>query len=119
MKIKSIIDTKLEGYLKSDIKLLGLPTDFTLDLKGYSKKYYGRYYIQEKRIVVFINDVNGNQLPYHEILDTVLHEAIHHHQHHYEEGFVRLKGVMHNLDFKRMYEEKMSKLREWEVIPCA
>ena len=40
MKIKSIIDTKLEGYLKSDIKLLGLPTDFTLDLKGYSKKYY-------------------------------------------------------------------------------
>ena len=62
MKIKSIIDDKLEGYLKSDIKLLGLPTDFTLDLKGYSKKYYGRYYIQEKRIVVFINDVNGNTL---------------------------------------------------------
>ena len=86
---------------------------------GNYKKYYGRYYIQEKRIVVFINDVNGNQLPYHEILDTVLHEAIHHYQHHYEEGFVRLKGVMHNLDFKRMYEEKMSKLREWEVIPCA
>ena len=25
----------------------------------------------------------------------------------------------YNSNFKRMYEEKMSKLREWEVIPCA
>lgn len=119
MKMKSIIDTKLEGYLKSDIRLLDLPVDFKLDLKGYSKKYYGRYYIHEKRIVVFIHDSKGNQLPYHEILDTVLHEAIHHYQHHYEEGFVRLKGVMHNLAFKKMYAEKVSKLRELEVIPCA
>lgn len=119
MKIKSIKDTKLESYLISDIKLLGLPTDFTLDLKGYSKKYYGRYYSHEKRIVVFIHDQNGNILPYHEILDTVLHEAIHHYQHYHEKGFIRLKGVMHNLNFKKMYEEKMSKLRELEVIPCA
>lgn len=119
MKIKSITNTKLEGYLKSDIKLLGLPTDFELDLKGYSKRYYGRYYINEKRIVVFIHDRNDNELPYHEILDTVLHEAIHHYQHHYEKGFVRLKGVMHNLNFKRMYAEKVSMLKELEVIPCA
>lgn len=119
MKMKSIKDVKLEGFLKSDIRLLGLPTDFILDLKGYSKKYYGRYYIHEKRIVLFIHDINGNLLPYHELLDTVLHEAIHHYQHYYQEGYVRLQGVMHDLSFKRMYEEKVSKLRELEVIPCA
>lgn len=119
MKMKSIIDTKLESYLKSDIKLVGLPTDFTLDFKGFSKRYYGRYYIQEKRIVVFIHDEQGNQLPYHEILDTVLHEAIHHYQHHHDKGFIRLKGVMHNLDFHKTYEESMNKLIDWEVIPCA
>ena len=116
---RKIIDSKLEGYLKSDIKLLGLPTDFDLEFRGFSANYYGRYYIKDKKIVVYILDNNENQLPYHEILDTVLHEAIHHYQHHYEIGFIRMKGVMHNLNFHKMYAEKKSKLIELEVIPCA
>ena len=116
---EKIIDSTLEGYLKSDIKLLHLPTDFELEFRGFSKKYYGRYYIKEKKIVVYILDNNGERLPYHEILDTVLHEALHHYQHYHEIGFIRIKGVMHNLKFNKMYEEKKSKLIEWEVIPCA
>lgn len=114
-----IKDEKLESYLKSDIRMLGLPTDFKLEFRGFSKKYYGRYKVNEQVIIVYILDEYDNQLPYHQILDTVLHEAIHHYQHHYEKGFVRLHGVMHNPQFKHMYTEKVSKLREWEVIPCA
>ena len=41
MRMK-IEDTRLESYLKSDIRMLGLPTDFKLDFRGYSKKYYGK-----------------------------------------------------------------------------
>lgn len=116
---QKIIDSTLEGYLKSDIKLLNLPTDFDIEFRGFSANYYGRYYIKDKKIVVYILDNNGERLPYHEILDTVLHEAIHHYQHHYEVGFIRMRGVMHNLNFHKMYEEKKYKLIEWEVIPCA
>lgn len=108
----------LESHLKSDLKVIGLPTDFTLEFRGYSKTYLGRYYVEKKKVVVYIHDVYGNEIPYHEILDTVLHEAIHHYQHHYDPSFVRLSGVMHNLDFKRVYNEKVSKLVEWEVLPC-
>lgn len=114
-----IDDKQLEGYLKSDIRLLNLPTDFTLEFRGFSSKYYGRYYIKEKKIVVYILDNNGDRIPYHEILDTVLHEAIHHYQHYYEIGFVRIKGVMHNVNFKKLYNEKLYKLMDLGVIPCA
>lgn len=114
---QKIEDKQLESYLKSDLKLLGLPTDFTLEFRGYSSTYYGRYYISKKKIVVYILDEDGNTCPYHEILDTVLHEAIHHYQHHYEEGFVRTKGVMHNVNFNRLYTEKIDKLKQLEVIP--
>ena len=115
----NIDDKTLIGYLKSDLKLIGLPTDFELDLRGYSKAYYGRYYIVEKKVVLYAKDENGNTLPYHELLDTVMHEAIHHYQYYYEEGFKRVKGVMHNPKFKAMYSECLAKLHELEVIPCA
>ena len=118
MRMK-IEDKRLESYLKSDIRMLGLPTDFKLDFRGYSKKYYGRYYVSEKRIVVYILNQYGDKIPYEEILDTVLHEAIHHYQHHHQKGFVRVKGVMHDMNFKRIYERNLAILKDWEVIPCA
>lgn len=115
-KIKNDI---LDSYLRSDLKLLNLPTDFELEFRGYSKCYYGRYYIQDKKIVVFILDERGEVLPYHEILDTVMHEAIHHYQHYHQKGFVRLKGVMHDMEFHRLYNDCLFRLKEWEVIPSA
>lgn len=119
MSKKVIKNSVLEGYIKSDLKLLGLPTDFDLEFRGYSKRYYGRYYILEKKIVVFILDESGKEIPYHEILDTVMHEAIHHYQHQHDPKFVRKKGVMHNMDFHRMYNQYLYELRDLEVIPSA
>ena len=119
MQKTHIEDKTLESYLKSDLRMLGLPTDFTLDFRGYSKTYYGRYYITQKTIVVYILGEDGERLPYEDILDTVLHEALHHYQHHYEEGFVRKKGVMHNLNFKSMYSKYVNRLFQWGVIQSA
>lgn len=116
---RKIKDTILESYIKSDLKLLGLPTDFELEFRGYSKAYYGRYYIEEQKVVVYILDEFGKQLPYHEILDTVLHEALHHYQYQHDSSFKRVKGVMHNLQFNRMYDKYINQLRNLEVVPSA
>ena len=120
MSARKVIKNEiLVSYLKSDLKVLGILVDFDLELRGYSKRYYGRYYVNQKKISVFILDEKGQTIPYHEILDTVLHEAIHHYQHQHDKNFVRLHGVMHDLDFKRMYENYRNQLEQWEVLPIA
>lgn len=119
MKSNIIENTNLEGYIKSDLRMLGLPTDFTLDLRGFSKTYYGRYHIREKRVVVYCTDERGQLLPYSAILDTALHEVIHHYQHCHEKGFVRVKGVMHNPTFHKLYSFYKTKLEELGVMECA
>lgn len=116
---KVIKNDILKNYLISDLKLVNLPVDFELEFKGYSKCYYGRYFTLQHKIVVYILDEFGNILPYHEILDTVIHEAIHHYQHTHQEGFVRYRGVMHDRVFHKLYNESVSKLRSMEVIPSA
>lgn len=116
---RKIKDKILESYIKSDLKLLGIPTDFELEFRGYSKTYYGRYYIEEQKVVVYILDEVGKQLPYHEILDTVLHEALHHFQHQHDSSFRRVKGVMHNPQFNKMYDTYINQLRNLEVVPSA
>lgn len=119
MKSKLVEDDTLKGYLMSEIQLVGLPTDFTLELRGYSKSYYGRYYIKEKKVVVYCLDENDVLYDYSHILGTVLHEAVHHYQHHYEEGFVRMRGVMHNPKFYEIYEKAKRKLIDMGVMDCA
>lgn len=120
MSARKIIKNEiLESYIKSDLKVLGLPVDFKLELRGYSKRYYGRYYVNQKKISVFILDENGYEIPYHEILDTVLHEAIHHYQHQHDKDFVRVHGVMHDPNFKMMYDHYRKQLEKWEVLPSA
>lgn len=120
MSARKIIRNEiLESYIKSDLKILGIPVDFDLEFRGYSKRYYGRYFVNKQKITVFILDEKGHEIPYHEILDIVLHEALHHYQHQHDKDFVRVKGVMHDVKFKRMYEHYRNQLEEWEVLPSA
>lgn len=99
----------LECEIKNVIRELGLPTNFKLDLRGYSKAYLGRYYPSEKRIVLYILDEQGNYSPYKDILSTAIHEAIHHYQYQTED-FVRVKGIMHNVQFKELEKDLFQKL---------
>lgn len=86
----------------SDIESLGLPLDFELDIRGYSKTYNGRYDPNTKTIILYSLEEDGVQIDYDRLIQTVIHEAVHHYQWVHEDGFVRLDNVMHNVDFKRL-----------------
>ena len=85
---------KLHHRLIKDIKKLQLPTDFTLDLRGYSKTYNGRYMIKDKKIVIYpyMDSTEKQLLSYNYIFKTLLHELVHHYQYVYQTDFVRYHG---------------------------
>lgn len=117
---KIITNDTLVSHLKSDIKLLGFPTDFDIILKDCSEAYFGRYMVKKKAIILYLTTDKGKRhYTYGELLKTALHEAIHHYQHHYEDGFVRYKGVMHNTTFKHLEETNLNKLVRLGVIDNA
>lgn len=98
--------------LKMDLERVGLPTDFKIDLRGYSKTLDGTYNPNTKTVVVYAREVDGMLRDYNEILEVTLHEAVHHFQWNYEEDFVRKRGIMHNANFHLKYNECISKLEE-------
>lgn len=105
--------SRLRVRLYNDIEQLGLPTDFDLELRGYSKCYHGLYDPNIKKVIVYPLDVNKEYLPYEEILEVAVHEAIHHYQWS-SKSFKRVKGVMHNTEFKALENEFKSKMEEIE-----
>ena len=90
--------------LLRDMNAVGVPTDFTLELKGFSKTYFGRYDPNLNKVTVYVceNKSCTKRYEYQEILLTCIHEAIHAMQWH-DKSFVRRRGVMHNEEFYRLY----------------
>lgn len=99
--------------IKYVLKNIGLPTDFQLELRGYSESYWGLYYQDEKRIVLYVLDEIGEYLPYYAILCTAIHEAIHHYQYS-KPDFVRVRGIMHDAEFKELEKRYLSMIQEYE-----
>mgnify|MGYP003293369203 CR=1 FL=1 len=94
---------ELETQLRKDLSKIGLNVDFTLSLRPYSKSYFGRYDINTSTIIVYVNKTpNGDRYSYEDILLTTIHEAIHCKQWH-DPKYKRVRGVMHDLEFKRLY----------------
>lgn len=106
-----VINPLLECEIKNVLRDLGLPTDFTLELRGYSKTYLGRYFPSDKRIVLYVLNEEGNYEPYKLILGTAIHEAIHHFQY-MDKSFKRVKGVMHDCQFKKLENKLLEKLED-------
>lgn len=92
----------LKNKLISDLLKLGLPTDFKLQLKGYSKAYNGRYDPNTHTIILYTLNEDGSQIDYETLIKTVIHEDIHHYQWVHDKKFKRLKGVMHDPQFKAL-----------------
>lgn len=92
----------LRQQIMSDLELLGLPLDFNLDIRGYSKAYNGRYDPNNNTIILYTLEEDGSRIDYDILIQTVIHESIHHYQWVHDPYFVRLHGVMHNDDFKRL-----------------
>ncbi len=111
----------LKEQLQNDIKKLGLPTDYKLELRGYSIVYDGRYDPNKKLVIIYTRYSDNTVLKYSFLFDTLLHEVIHHYQWCHDPTFVRHKGVMHNPQFyalKRWYKLKAFSLQEKGEVMC-
>lgn len=92
----------LKDYLLNTLRRIGLPIDFKLTLRGYSKTYEGRYYVDRKEIVLYHLDPRGELLDIENLMATLIHEVIHHFQWYHDKSFKRVRGVMHNTEFMRL-----------------
>ena len=93
----------LEIRLRNDLSKIGLNAEFTLSIRPYSKSYYGRYDIRTNTIILYVQKTpKGEMYSYEELLLTTIHEAIHCLQWN-DPLFKRVKGVMHDVEFKRLY----------------
>lgn len=103
---------ELYHRLTKDLTQIGINIDFTLELKPFSKTYFGRYDPNSNKVTVYVyEDKSCTRLyDYESILMTSIHEAIHSIQWH-DESFVRRKGVMHNADFYRLYNKYSNKAK--------
>ena len=105
----------LASRILLDLTSIGMPTDFTLDLRGYSKIYEGRYDSAKKLMILYVKEENGDFIPYEDIIRVAIHEGVHHIQWQHDPNFVRIKGVMHNKEFKhllKIYTERYESLEE-------
>lgn len=97
---------ELYHRLMKDLSSIGLNESFTLKLKPYSKTFYGRYDPNKNTITLYVYEDEGcsKLFPYKELLLTLIHEAVHCIQWH-DESFVRVKGIMHDAEFYRIYNK--------------
>jgi hypothetical protein len=94
---------ELEEKLLSDLSNVGLVEDFNLSLRGYSKSYFGRYDPNTNTVILYVDKTpEGDMFSYQDLLLTLIHEVIHCKQWSNPE-FHRVKGVMHDPEFKRLY----------------
>jgi radical SAM superfamily enzyme YgiQ (UPF0313 family) len=94
----------LKDTLFQDMKSLGLTGDYILVLRPYSKTHFGNYNPNNNkvRLYVYSNSQYTEVYSYEHLLKTLIHETCHYRQWR-DPKFKRIKGVMHNPEFKRMY----------------
>lgn len=108
---------ELSHKLLFDLSKIGLPVDeVEIYLRPYSKTYYGRYFptddkgVKPKLYLYPFANTKGEFMDYSELLDTAIHEMCHHKQH-TDSSFVRVKGVMHDSQFWKMYNYYIDKAK--------
>lgn len=112
----------LRHKLLSDLWELNLPLDeVDVFFRPYSKTYYGRYFPArdeaQTRPKIYIYPLEtrcGKLLPYETILSTAVHELCHHIQ--YAGGHVRVKGVMHDSHFWKLYKHYMKRAAKRNLV---
>lgn len=98
--------------LLRDLRAIGIPMNFTLELRGYSKTYFGLYDPNDKKVILYIyrDPELKHRYSYAEVLEQAVHECVHHIQ--WEDPYyVRHRGVMHNPQFYRLLEEYNSRAK--------
>ena len=104
----------LKRALIADLKRIGIySSDLMLELRPYSKSYFGRYYIERRLIVLYVYRDKEQEKPfdYIDLLSTAVHEACHHLQW-TDPNFLRKKNVMHDKEFWDLWNTYMSIYRD-------
>lgn len=96
----------VQHQIVNDLTNMGVPSGYSLVVRSYSKSYYGRYFPNKKRIFVYLyrDSKLTKERDYNSLFRTVLHEVTHFLQYS-DPYFVRKRGVMHNPDFYRIYND--------------
>lgn len=98
-------ESLLHRLLMKHLKDVGLPTDFTLRLHGYSEYYNGRYNTDTREVLLYHLEEDGSLVELDDLFATLRHEALHHFQWVHDHTFVRFEGVMHDDNFYRLEKE--------------
>ena len=114
---------ELKTRLLSDLSQLNLPVDeVDLFIRPFSKTYYGRYFpvcddklLKPKIYVYPYENEMGDFMSYDKVLDTAIHELIHHKQY-TNDCFTRVKGVMHDTEFWKLYNHYMNRAKKYQMI---
>lgn len=96
---------ELNHKLMRDIRKIGIDIDFQLELKNYSRTYFGRYDPNKNKVVLYVHQDEKctRRYKYEDLLMTLIHEAVHCMQWR-DKSFVRIKGIMHDQQFHAMYQ---------------
>lgn len=106
---------ELLNRLTKDLESIQLPVnEVDLHIRPFSSTYYGRYYpsvddsVRPRIFIYPYRNKQGGMYPYSQVLNTAIHEMVHHLQHS-DSSFVRVKGVMHDPTFWKLYSRYISK----------
>ena len=103
---------ELHHRLLTDLRKVGIGESFNLELRPYSKTYFGRYDPNINKVILYVYEDKScsKYLKYEDLFMTLIHEAIHCIQWH-DPSFVRRKGVMHDAEFHRLFNEYKDKAK--------
>lgn len=114
---------ELYSQLLCDLQQINLPIDeVDIYLRPFSKTYYGRYFPvhndKEHKPKIYVypyENTKGDLMSYDSIITTAIHELCHHIQ--YTNGsFVRVKGVMHDPQFWKLYNHYVERATRYNII---
>ena len=117
--------TKEELYsqLLCDLRQLNLPIDeVEIYLRPFSATYYGRYFPvhndKEHKPKIYVypyENIKGDLMTYDVIISTAIHELCHHIQY-TDKCFKRVKGVMHDPQFWKLYNHYVERATKYNII---
>ena len=121
LEISTPLDAVFDRLLH-DLKILGLPVDeVSLELRPYSKTYYGNYFPTEDpelkpRVWIYpYRSAEGMYLSYSKICESGIHEMCHHIQYK-DPSYKRKRGVMHDTDFWNLYNFYITKAKNLGIL---
>lgn len=102
----------LEKYMLEVLKKIGLPTDFSLEIKGYSVTHEGKYLYATHKIILYVYKDREMTEMYSsaKLLSVLIHEAIHYLQH-INPQHIRYKGIVHDREFYALEQQYLLKAR--------